>query len=61
MQRGETYLIAFHKVQADPDQEGEDVLVGGRYFDKYEKRDGVWKFLARSIDADWVYINNHRR
>ena len=55
---GETYLIAFHKVQADPDQEGEDVLVGGRYFDKYEKRDGVWKFLARSIDADWVYISN---
>src|SRR3546814_15573870 len=35
-----------------------DVLIGGRYFDKYEKRDGVWKFSHRSIVADWAYPAN---
>lgn len=50
---GEIYLIAFHQVQ-----DGErkyDVLIGGRYFDKYERRKGVWKFSHRSIVADWAY------
>jgi hypothetical protein len=50
---GEVYLIAFHQVK-----EGDrlhDVLIGGRYFDKYEKRGGVWKFSYRSIVADWCY------
>jgi len=28
-----------------------------RYFDKYEKRKGVWKFSKRVVDADWVYVN----
>ena len=55
---GETYIIAFHKVKPEPEAEGFDVLIGGRYFDKYEKRDGVWKFLSRSIDADWVYVSD---
>lgn len=50
---GEVYLIAFHQVR-----DGErlhDVLIGGRYFDKYSRRDGVWKFSYRSVVADWVY------
>src|SRR3546814_5130072 len=47
---GEIYLIAMHQVKTN---EGLfDVLIGGRYFDKYEKRDGVWKFSHRSIVAD---------
>ena len=50
---GEVYLIAFHKVRVDSDSY--DVLIGGRYFDKYEKRKGVWKFSHRSIVADWAY------
>jgi hypothetical protein len=43
---GEVYVIAFHQVR-----DGErfyDVLIGGRYFDKYEKRAGAWKFSHRS-------------
>jgi ketosteroid isomerase-like protein len=50
---GEVYLLAFHQVR-----DGErlyDVLIGGRYFDKYEKRAGVWKFAHRAIVADWAY------
>src|SRR3546814_12958909 len=53
---GEIYLIAMHQVKTN---EGLfDVLIGGRYFDKYEKRDGVWKFSHRSIVADWAYPAN---
>ncbi|MES1263959.1 MAG: nuclear transport factor 2 family protein, partial [Peristeroidobacter soli] len=50
---GEVYIIAFHKVKDGG--KGFDVLIGGRYFDKYEKRKGVWKFSYRSIVADWAY------
>ena len=49
---GEVYIIAFHKVKTD--NGSFDLLIGGRYFDKYAKRDGVWKFLHRSVVADWV-------
>lgn len=52
---GEVYLIALHRVKAE---EGAfDVLVGGRYFDKYERRGGVWKFAHRAIVADWANIH----
>lgn len=50
---GEVYILAFHKVRAEG--RSYDVLIGGRYFDKYEKRGGVWKFSHRSIVADWAY------
>ena len=53
---GETYIIAFHQVLTE---EGNyDVLIGGRYFDEYEKRHDVWKFASRAVDADWVYVND---
>jgi hypothetical protein len=56
MAQGETYIIAFHQVLSD---EGNfDVLIGGRYFDEYEKRDDVWKFSSRAVDADWAYVND---
>jgi hypothetical protein len=50
---GEVYILAFHKVKDGG--AGFDVLIGGRYFDKYQKRDGVWKFSHRAIVADWAY------
>ena len=50
---GEVYLIALHRVKGSDGPF--DVLVGGRYFDKYEKRNGVWKFSHRAIVADWAY------
>ncbi len=53
---GETYIIAFHKVKGE---EGSfDLLIGGRYFDKYEKRDGVWKFAHRAVVADWANLHD---
>tara|TARA_R110001592_G_scaffold23259_5_gene91390 strand:- start:8486 stop:9031 length:546 start_codon:yes stop_codon:yes gene_type:complete len=53
---GEVYILAFHKA-AGPDG-SIDVLIGGRYFDKYEKRDGKWKFAHRAVVADWVHIQD---
>jgi hypothetical protein len=53
---GEVYIIAMHKI--DSEDGPVDLLIGGRYFDKYEKRDGVWKFLHRAIDADWAHLHN---
>ncbi len=53
---GEIYTIAIHTLNAgDRDV---DVIVGGRYLDKYEKRDDTWKFTARTIVTDWARVND---
>lgn len=51
---GEVYILAFH--QADAEEGVMDILIGGRYLDKYEKRDGEWKISYRAVLADWVKI-----
>jgi ketosteroid isomerase-like protein len=53
---GEIYTIATHTLRAgDRDV---DVVVGGRYLDKYEKRDDTWKFIERTIVTDWAHVND---
>lgn len=49
---GEVYFQAFHRII----QEGEerDLFISGRYVDRYEKRDGEWKFAFRSEVNDWA-------
>lgn len=56
---GEVYVLAFHKVRTD--EEPIDLLIGGRYFDKYEKREGRWKFSPRAVVADWATVNSPSR
>jgi len=53
---GEVYVLAFHQVRTD--DQPVDLLIGGRYFDKYERREGVWKFLHRAVVADWATFND---
>ena len=53
---GEIYVLAYHKVQAETGSF--DLLIGGRYFDKYEKRDGEWKFSHKSVVADWATVTD---
>jgi hypothetical protein len=53
---GETYILAFHKVATASGSL--DLLIGGRYFDKYEKRGGVWKFSHRAVVADWANLHD---
>lgn len=45
---GEHYVIA--QVRAG----GQDMLTGGRYLDRYERRGGVWKIAERTFVADWT-------
>ena len=52
---GEVYVLAFHQIESE---EGLlDLLIGGRYFDRYEKREGIWKFTHRAVLADWTHIH----
>jgi SnoaL-like protein len=53
---GEIYTIATHTLAAGGGDV--DVVVGGRYLDKYEKRDGAWKFVERAIVTDCAYVND---
>lgn len=48
---GEVYFQAYHKV---PGEAGwDDLIIAGRYLDRYERRDGLWKFSYRSERVDW--------
>lgn len=53
---GEIYVLAFHQISTD--EELIDLLIGGRYFDKYEKRKDVWKYSERAVVADWATVNS---
>ncbi len=53
---GEIYLIAMHSGHQDGRRF--DLLVGGRYLDRYERRRGVWKFSYRAIVADWAHFSD---
>ena len=52
-------VLAYHQV--DTGEELMDLLIGGRYFDKYEKRDGVWKFSYKAVVADWANTHSPSR
>jgi hypothetical protein len=45
---GESYVIA--NVTAG----GSDILTGGRYIDRYQRRNGVWKIQSRAFVVDWT-------
>ena len=53
---GEVYVIAFHRVATET--HSIDLLIGGRYLDKYERRDDVWKFSHRAALADWATVQD---
>lgn len=48
---GEVYFNAYHKVFAETGFE--DIVIAGRYLDRYERRDGTWKFAYRSERVDF--------
>lgn len=55
---GEVYCQAYHRY---PGEEGmEELVVGGRYLDRYEQRQGEWRFSYRKIVADWNEIRPSR-
>lgn len=48
---GEVYFQAYHKVEGE--QGFDDIIISGRYLDRYEKREGEWKMAYRSERVDW--------
>jgi ketosteroid isomerase-like protein len=53
---GEIYTIAVHTIAGKG--RDIDVVLGGRYLDKYEKRDGTWKLIERTIVTDWARVHD---
>lgn len=59
----ESYFVAYHRVAAETAATGsfaahqpgvdEDVFIAGRYIDRFERRDGVWKIARRVGVQDW--------
>ena len=48
---GELYFIAYHRQLPPSSQE---IVVCGRYIDRYERRKGAWKIVARDLVWDWA-------
>jgi hypothetical protein len=46
--QGELVNTAYHRTG------DREVVIGGRYLDTYQRRDGVWRILHRSLVTDWV-------
>lgn len=59
--QSETYFTAYHRVAADaaptdplPGTGKEyDVVIAGRYIDRFERRGGAWKIAHRTGVTDW--------
>ena len=43
----------FPQAPARSSKAAEDVLIGGRYIDRFERRDGVWRIIQRTGVHDW--------
>jgi hypothetical protein len=51
--QGELYTHAYHRTPA-PD--AREIVIGGRYLDRYARRGGTWRFLHRALALDWVRV-----
>lgn len=49
---GEVYFYAFHRILEDGAPF--DMTICGRYIDRYERREGEWRFAHRSEVNDWA-------
>lgn len=52
----ETYVIAV-STMTDLEQGKSEMLTGGRYLDRFERRDGVWKIAERTFVSDWSRVD----
>ena len=52
--RCETYVTALHRVPARGERPPRDHVVGLRYVDDFEKRDGCWRIATRLCVFDWT-------
>ncbi|MEJ7926226.1 nuclear transport factor 2 family protein [Sphingobium sp. AN641] len=48
----QSLLTAYHRM--DIGGEHRDITLGGRYLDRWEKRDDEWRIIHRVLVADWM-------
>jgi len=57
----ETYWVAYHRIPAEAGGSGvvagrgeeTDLFIGGRYIDRFERREGTWRIARRVGIHDW--------
>jgi ketosteroid isomerase-like protein len=51
----ESYFVAYHRL----DRHGKefDTVFGGRYVDRFERRNGVWRIARRTVVHDWSRVD----
>jgi hypothetical protein len=49
----QTSFISYRQVEQDGVRQG--YMGGGRYLDRFERRDGVWKIAKRLVVTDWSH------
>ena len=52
---GETRIVAISTLWDDEGQS--EIVSGGRYLDRFERRDGVWKFAEHKVVSEWSHID----
>jgi len=50
--RVETHVTAYHRI--DMGNQERDMVIGGRYLDRLEKRGGEWRIAHRTMLYDWT-------
>lgn len=50
--RVETHVTSYHRI--DMGAEHRDIVLGGRYLDRFERRGGEWRIAARTMLYDWL-------
>jgi hypothetical protein len=51
----DTYCIAHHIAKPDADGKADDMVLGLRYVDRFERREAQWLIAKRVCAFDWVY------
>jgi ketosteroid isomerase-like protein len=54
----ESYFFAYHLMEKDGAPH--EVILGGRYVDRFERRDGAWKIADRVVAYDWDHAEPAR-
>jgi hypothetical protein len=49
----ETYYLAYHELRDEASGKETLLNTGGRYLDRFERRNGVWKIADRLCTIDW--------
>jgi SnoaL-like domain len=48
----ETHVTAYHRINMGAEER--DIVIGGRYLDRMEKRNQEWRIAMRTMLYDWV-------